>query len=152
MVLPKFLKQEGQPVTNPDKQQPPTLQMVPIRRPRPLSEVAAQAAQHVSDLEQDRDDAIARLNEALNRNHLLEERVQMLTHDLQQMESQRDYHRDRHSQIEASLRNSAAIILDVLREPRPEMDTKIAAVADAVERDLTTINQSSMPTDTPAAG
>lgn len=116
-----FLKPKEQTQME-DQKQTPVLQAPIARRPRPLSEVAAQAAEHVNQIEMALEEALEKLAQERNRSHLLAERCSMLEGDLKEMMAQRDYHKQAHVLIVGSLRNSATILLDCLRETPPSAE------------------------------
>lgn len=84
------------------------------------SELAAAAAQHVTDLEADINDTRVQLAAAQARIVVLEESNTILHEDRAKAEHDRDYYRDRCAVITTMLNTAADIILKAAKEPLPE--------------------------------
>jgi len=134
-VLPKFLKGE-------DKMERTTAPMppapIPLKR-RPLSEAAAQAAQHVDDLEKDLAHALQELGAARAYIQVLEERVKMIQSDNAMLVKDRDYHKELHDKIRNSLQNCGSILLSVMNDEVKSKDTIAREMT--IEKSLADVEQ-----------
>jgi chromosome segregation ATPase len=114
----------------------PFAPMKPQALSRARSEAAAQAAQHVHDLQTELEITHNDLTAAMNRIHLLDERVKMIQEDNDKLMRDRDYHKAEHTRIETSLRNAATLLVDIMRPIAPPDSSGVQAAVSGLEADL----------------
>jgi septal ring factor EnvC (AmiA/AmiB activator) len=147
MMMTFRSSKDKDPPMNPnplDQIRPPQPVPIPAALARQRSEIAAQAAQQAHEMEQALEDSHAQLMQASTRVHLLEAKLEEIKAQLLALADERDWHKARHIRIENSLRNSASILLDVLREPMPESvvvehqtdPERIKQAVEGIEREL----------------
>lgn len=112
LKLPTFLgNSEERPM-------PENLPAIPPQRPsaRQKSEIAAQAAQYVDELQTALEGADRDIVTLRNQVDLLQQRCAMLADENERFQNQRDYYRDRNRQIMTSWDNAVALLLTVMKE------------------------------------
>lgn len=164
-VLPKFLSSNG------DKQMADAIRagelspneargsvglppILPARQqPRQYSEVAAQAAQHVHDLEMMIESLRADVHALTARLTVAEERARVIQGENEFLMKDRDYHKERCVRIETKLNSAAQLILDAMTpaakpEEQPETVSITMADLNPVASGSTTYDPSMQATNT----
>lgn len=110
---------------------------MPARRPRQLSDIAAQAAQNVHDLEMALDAAHADIHALTARLAVADERARVIKDENEFLMRDRDYHKERCVKIETHLNSAAHMILEAMAVPtkqaEPPPAISLADISEPIE-------------------
>lgn len=101
----------------PEMVQLPAAPAQPARRPQRISEAAAQAAQHVIELEDQNETLRQQYAQALNHIAVLETFIQDGKRTIAELTAERDDYKHHYTHIYTSLQNAGSILVDCMRAP-----------------------------------
>lgn len=130
-----------EPELMPQQPQLPQPPAQPARRPQRISEAAAQAAQHVLNLEDQNEELRQQYAQALNHIAVLETYIQDNKRTIAELTAERDDYKHHYSHIYTSLQNAGAILVDCMRAPpraerNGESDERIQSAVGNLEQQL----------------